>query len=63
MSRIRNLIVTGIPRSGTTFTAAFVDGLDDAVCLSEPDWQDARPREMNDRGEYSASATAACAMD
>lgn len=45
-------IVTGIPRSGTTLTCALIDSLDDAVCLSEPPWQDAWPREMNDRRGY-----------
>jgi hypothetical protein len=48
----RDLIVTGIPRSGTTLTAALIDGLDDAVCLSEPAWQDAWPREMPTADEY-----------
>jgi hypothetical protein len=42
----RDLIVTGIPRAGTTLTAALIDGLDDTVCLSEPSWQDAWPREF-----------------
>jgi hypothetical protein len=35
----RNVIVTGIPRSGTTLTAALIDGLPNAVCLNEPQWQ------------------------
>lgn len=34
-----DLAITGIPRSGTSLLAALVDGLDDAVCLSEPPWQ------------------------
>ena len=49
----RNLFVTGIPRSGTTLASALLDSLDDAVCLSEPDWQDPWPRQMQDRGEYA----------
>ena len=32
-----NLIITGIPRSGTTLAAAIVDQSPDALCLSEPD--------------------------
>jgi hypothetical protein len=44
--RARNVFVTGIPRSGTTLACALLDSLDNAVCLSEPDWQDAWPREM-----------------
>jgi len=35
----RNLIVTGIPRGGTTLTGALIDNLSDCICLSEPDWQ------------------------
>ncbi|MDX1975003.1 MAG: sulfotransferase [Rickettsiales bacterium] len=34
-----NILVTGIPRSGTTLVSALIDGLPDAVCLNEPDWQ------------------------
>jgi hypothetical protein len=49
----RNLILTGLPRSGTTLVCALIDSLRDAVCLSEPDWQDAWPREMNDRPAYA----------
>jgi hypothetical protein len=35
----KNVIVTGIPRGGTTLTAALLDNLTDFVCLSEPGWQ------------------------
>lgn len=31
------LLLTGIPRSGTTLAAALLDSMDDTVCLSEPD--------------------------
>ena len=48
----RDLIVTGIPRSGTTLTAALIDGLDDTVCLSEPAWQDRWPRETASPDAY-----------
>lgn len=50
---MRNLFVTGIPRSGTTLAAALIDSLEDAVCLSEPEWQDAWPRQMEDAGEFA----------
>jgi hypothetical protein len=36
---MRNVIITGIPRSGTTLTAALIDSLPDSVCLNEPAWQ------------------------
>ncbi len=34
-----NIILTGIPRSGTTLAAALIDGMDDAAALNEPAWQ------------------------
>jgi hypothetical protein len=40
VSQLKNdLIVTGIPRGGTTLTAALIDNLSNCVCLSEPGWQ------------------------
>ncbi len=39
---MRNVIVTGIPRSGTTLVAALIDSLPDSVCLNEPAWQAGR---------------------
>lgn len=42
MSKPRDVIVTGIPRSGTTLTAALIDRLPNTVCLNEPGWQVAR---------------------
>src|ERR1700739_4633624 len=36
---MRDLIVTGIPRSGTSLAAAIIDQIPNAVCLSEPDHQ------------------------
>lgn len=33
------LLITGIPRSGTTLAAALIDGAPDSYCLSEPDEQ------------------------
>jgi hypothetical protein len=47
-----NLIVTGIPRAGTTLTAALIDGMEDAVCLNEPKWQSTWSREETDRAAY-----------
>jgi hypothetical protein len=32
----RNIIITGIPRSGTTLAAAMIDECANAICLSEP---------------------------
>ncbi len=35
----RNLLLTGIPRSGTTLLTALVDSMPQAVALNEPKWQ------------------------
>src|SRR5690606_21718614 len=40
--RMRDVIVTGIPRSGTTLAASLIDSLPDTVCLNEPGWHHAR---------------------
>ncbi len=50
----KNLILTGIPRSGTTLLSAIVDSLDDSFCLSEPDWQFSLGRRAPDRESYVA---------
>jgi hypothetical protein len=34
---VPNLIITGVPRSGTTLAAAIIDQAPDCLCLSEPD--------------------------
>lgn len=34
-----DILITGIPRSGTTLAAALIDGCPDTVCLSEPEHQ------------------------
>jgi len=34
----RNVLLTGIPRSGTTLAGALIDSLPDTVCISEPPW-------------------------
>jgi hypothetical protein len=36
---MHNVIITGMPRGGTTLASALIDGLPDTVCLNEPDWQ------------------------
>jgi hypothetical protein len=38
-ARTKNLILTGIPRAGTTLAAAMIDSAADSVCLNEPLWQ------------------------
>lgn len=54
MRRPRNVFVTGIPRAGTTLACALIDGLDDAVCLSEPQWQADWPLHTSDADAYVA---------
>jgi len=34
-----NLLLTGLPRCGTTLMTALIDGMDDSVALNEPAWQ------------------------
>ncbi|MDQ0339007.1 hypothetical protein J2S00_001793 [Caldalkalibacillus uzonensis] len=41
----QNVIVTGIPRGGTTLTAALIDSLTNSICLNEPKWQEKWLRE------------------
>src|SRR5262245_56837618 len=36
---MKDLIITGVPRSGTSLAAAIIDQLPDAFCLSEPENQ------------------------
>ncbi len=47
-----NLIVTGIPRAGTTLTSALIDAMEDAVCINEPIWQSRWSREERSRQRY-----------
>lgn len=35
----KNVLITGIPRSGTTLVTALFDSLANSACLSEPSWQ------------------------
>jgi hypothetical protein len=35
----KNIIITGIPRSGTTLVTALIDSMPDSVALNEPRWQ------------------------
>lgn len=37
MKDIKELLIVGIPRSGSTLTAALVDSLENSLCLSEPE--------------------------
>ena len=41
--RNNNIIITGIPRSGTTLAAAIIDSQENSICLNEPDWHHASP--------------------
>src|SRR5437763_970683 len=50
---ILNLVITGIPRAGTTMTAALVDSLENAVCFSEPHWHVDWNLEAPDRAAYA----------
>lgn len=53
------LLVTGMPRAGTSLTARLIDQLDDAVCLSEP----ARYYEWSRICRASAEFAARCLTD
>lgn len=48
-----NLIMTGVPRAGTTLATSIVDGHADCVALNEPKWQGPWSREMDDPAEYA----------
>ncbi|MFO0389304.1 MAG: sulfotransferase [Alphaproteobacteria bacterium] len=39
---MRNVILTGIPRAGTTLAGALIDDMPDTVCLNEPGWHNAK---------------------
>jgi hypothetical protein len=54
LDNAKNLIVTGVPRAGTTLTAALLDSLSDTVCINEPKWQGKWSREAPDRASYVA---------
>lgn len=38
-----NILITGIPRAGTTLAAALLDAEPNTVCLNEPEWQHPHP--------------------
>src|SRR5690349_17297029 len=46
------LIVTGIPRSGTTMTADLIDRLQDTVCLNEPPHYYQRVADARDKADF-----------
>lgn len=39
-----DILITGLPRGGTTLAAAQLDAQDDTVCLNEPAWQHPSPK-------------------
>ncbi len=53
----KELLLVGIPRSGSTLLGALLDSLDDTLCLSEPRELFIRP-EARDRGAYVDSVVA-----
>jgi len=40
---MRNILLTGIPRAGTTLAASLLDAEKNTVCLNEPSWQHPHP--------------------
>lgn len=40
---MRNVIITGVPRAGTTLAASKLDAEPDSVCLNEPEWHRPNP--------------------
>jgi hypothetical protein len=54
---VRNLILTGVPRSGTTLAAAIIDQAPDCLCLSEPDRHVQLMREAANAADFVASLT------
>ncbi|MDX2073274.1 MAG: hypothetical protein SFX19_02785 [Alphaproteobacteria bacterium] len=40
---MRNILLTGLPRAGTTLAASLLDAAPDSVCLNEPEWQRPHP--------------------
>lgn len=48
-----DLLLTGIPRSGTTLSAAMIDSLEDSICLSEPVWQNKRWAKVASREQFA----------
>lgn len=52
------LLLTGIPRSGTTLIASLVDGLEDTLCLNEPSRYYNWAVHCRDRREFVARCTA-----
>lgn len=49
------LLLTGVPRSGTTLAAALLDKLEDTVCLSEPDEHVGLMKQSRDAADFVAS--------
>ena len=47
----RDIILTGIPRAGTSLAAQLIDMQVDSVCLGEPEWQ--RPHPSLDARQFT----------
>lgn len=50
----KNIIVTGIPRSGTTLVCALLNSLENTICLREPDTHVQWLRQVSSAAEYTA---------
>lgn len=50
----KNIIVTGIPRSGTTLVCALLNGLENTICLREPDAHVQWLRQVPSAKKYAA---------
>jgi len=48
---VRNVIITGVPRGGTTLAASKLDAEPDSVCLNEPEWH--RPNKDLSAGGFA----------
>lgn len=41
---MKNILITGIPRAGTTLAASLLDAQSNSVCLNEPAWHHPHPK-------------------
>jgi hypothetical protein len=48
---MRNILITGIPRAGTTLAASRLDAEPDSICLNEPEWH--RPHPSLSAGQFA----------
>lgn len=56
--KLKELLIVGVPRSGSTLLGALVDSLENAVCLSEPDELFISPDETDKEGYLNSIITA-----